>query len=127
MDTETNFGKLIKQARKEKGYSQRELAKHLGVDFTYLSKLENNSAKYAPKEEVIKKLAHYLNLEEDKLIFLAGRIPSEDEDLIKEHYENMPLLFRRMRENPEFAAKIFQQAEADENENLEKDSSEEGT
>ena len=126
MDTETNFGTLIKQARKDKGYSQRELAKQLGVDFTYLSKLENDSAKYAPKEEVIRKLAHYLDLEEDKLIFLAGRVPSEDEDLIKEHYENMPLLFRRMRENPEFATKIFQQAEADEKENSGNDS-EDGT
>lgn len=115
MTTETNFGSLIKQARKEKGYSQRELAKKLGVDFTYLSKLENDSAKYAPKEDVIRKLAHYLNLEEKKLVFLAGRIPAEDEDLIKEYYDDMPLLFRRMRENPEFAKKIFQQAQDDEN------------
>ena len=87
MNTDTNFGSLIKQARKEKGYSQRELAGKLGVDFTYLSKLENDNAKYAPKEDVIRKLAHFLSLEENKLVFLAGRIPSEDEDLIKEHYE----------------------------------------
>jgi HTH-type transcriptional regulator, competence development regulator len=116
MVAETKFGSLIKQARKEKGYSQRELADKLGVDFTYLSKLENNNAKYAPKEDVIRQLAHFLSLEENELVFLAGRIPSEDEDLIKEHYENMPLLFRRMRENPEFAAKIFAQAKEDENE-----------
>ncbi len=120
MDTETSFGILIKQARKDKGYSQRELAKQLGVDFTYLSKLENENAKYAPKEELIRKLAHVLTLEEDKLVFLAGRVPSGNEDLIKEYYENMPLLFRRMRENPEFAAKIFQQAEDDEKEEMEK-------
>lgn len=43
-------------------------------------------------------------------LFLAGKIPSEDEELIKQHYKDMPLLFRRMRENPEFAAKIFRQA-----------------
>jgi transcriptional regulator with XRE-family HTH domain len=115
MNTDNNFGTLIKQARKDKGYSQRELAKKLGVDFTYLSKLENDSAKYAPKEDVIRKLAHYLSLEEKKLVFLAGRIPTEDEDLIKEYYDDMPLLFRRMRENPEFAKKIFQQAQDDEN------------
>ncbi len=110
MDTETNFGSLIRQARKEKGYSQRQLAEKLGVDFTYLSKLENENAKYAPKEELIRKLAKHLALEDDKLVFLAGRIPSRDEDLMKQHYEDMPLLFRRMKENPEFAAKIFQQA-----------------
>ena len=117
MDIEASFGTLIKEARKNKGYSQRALAKDLGVDFTYLSKLENNHAKYPPKEELIRKLASCLTLEEDKLVFLAGRIPSTDEDLIKEHYENMPLLFRRMRENPEFAARIFQQAQEDDEQN----------
>ncbi|MBL1209631.1 helix-turn-helix transcriptional regulator [Geminocystis sp. GBBB08] len=110
MITIMDFGILIKEARKQKGYTQRDLAKKLGIDFTYLSKLENNRPDYAPKEELIRKLADCLDLEENELIFLAGRIPSEDEDLIKQHYQNMPLLFRRMRENPEFATKIFQQA-----------------
>ena len=105
----TTFGELIKQARKRKQYSQRELADRLGIDFTYLSKLENERGN-PPKEEIIRQLAQYLDLDEDKLIFLAGKIPAEDEDLIKQHYEDMPLLFRRMRENPEFAAKIFRQA-----------------
>ena len=43
-----DFGKLIRQARKAKSYSQRELAKILKIDFTYLSKIENNRADYAP-------------------------------------------------------------------------------
>ncbi|WP_202220615.1 helix-turn-helix domain-containing protein, partial [Okeania sp. KiyG1] len=51
----------MRKARKEKGYSQRELAKFLGVDFTYLSKLENDRADYAPKEEVIRGLARNLD------------------------------------------------------------------
>ena len=50
---QADFGKLIRQARKDCKYSQRELAKLLKIDFTYLSKLENNRADYAPKEEVI--------------------------------------------------------------------------
>ena len=111
MTEETNFGELIKQARKNQGYSQRELAGKLGIDFTYLSKLENNRAEYAPKEELIRKIAYYLNLEQHELIFLAGRIPAKDEDLIKQHYKSMPMLFRRMRENPQFAEKIFLEAQ----------------
>ena len=110
MTTAESFGELIKQARKDKGYSQKELAKKLGVDFTYLSKLENDRGDYAPKEQVIRGLARHLDLEEEELIFLAGRIPQEDEELIKQHYKNMPTLFRRMRENPEFARKVFRQA-----------------
>jgi transcriptional regulator with XRE-family HTH domain len=105
-----DFGELIRQARKDKSYSQRELAKMLELDFTYLSKLENNRADYAPKEEVIRGLAHHLDLDAEELIFLAGRIPQQEEDLLKQHYKDMPALFRRMRENPEFARKVFQEA-----------------
>jgi len=105
-----DFGQLIRQARKELKFSQRELAKLLEIDFTYLSKLENNRADYAPKEDVIRGLAIHLQLNEEELIFLAGRIPQQEEDLLKEHYKDMPALFRRMRENPEFAQKVFREA-----------------
>jgi transcriptional regulator with XRE-family HTH domain len=104
------FGKLIRHARKDKGYSQRQLAKLLGLDFTYLSKLENNRADYAPKEEVIRSLARHLDLDEEELIYSAGRVPQTEEELLKQHYKDMPTLFRRMRENPEFAQRIFQEA-----------------
>ena len=105
-----DFGKLIRQSRKEKGYSQRELAKILKIDFTYLSKLENNRADYAPKEDVIRGLARNLDIDEEELIFLAGRIPHQEEELLKQHYKSMPALFRRMRENPEFAEKVLRTA-----------------
>ena len=105
-----DFGKLIRQARKEQKYSQRELAKLLKIDFTYLSKLENSRADYAPKEEVIRGLARHLKLDEEELIFLAGRIPQQEEELLKQHYKQMPVLFRRMRENPEFAQRVFREA-----------------
>lgn len=111
MEEAINFGSVIREARKKNGYSQRELAQILGIDDTYLSKLENNRAEYPPKEDLIRYMALYLTLDEEELVFLAGRIPAQDEDFIKEHYQNMPLLFRRMRENPEFAAKIFRQAQ----------------
>jgi len=104
------FGTLIRQARKDKGYSQRELSKLLKVDFTYLSKLENDRADYAPKEDVIRSLAYHLGLGEEELIFLAGRTPQKDTDFLKQNYKEMPVLFRRMQENPEFARKIFQAA-----------------
>ncbi len=109
-----DFGKLIHQARKNKRLSQRELAKILALDFTYLSKLENNRADYAPKEEVIRKLAHHLEIDQEELIYLAGRIPHQEEELLKKHYKSMPALFRRMRENPEFAEKVLQQATSSE-------------
>ena len=55
-----SFGQVVRQARKDKGYSQRELAILIEVDFTYLSKLESDRTEYPPKEYVIQQLAHYL-------------------------------------------------------------------
>ena len=109
-----SFGTLIITARKDKGYSQRDMANNLGVDFTYLSKLENDRADYAPKEEVIRGLAKNLNLNPEELIFLAGRIPQQYEEILKQNPKEMLVLFRRMQENPEFAQEISQGAKENE-------------
>ena len=109
MNLEPTFGEIIKNKRKYKGFSQRKLATLIGIDFTYLSKLENNRADYPPKEEVIRSLAQNLELNEEELIFLAGRIPQSDEELLRRHYQTMPALFRRIREDPSFAQKLFSQ------------------
>jgi len=106
------FGKLIRQARKDKEYSQRELAKLIGVDYTYLSKLENDHAGYPPSEDVIEALGRHLDLTDrtNDLKRLAGRITPDDakvfEDLVKK-YRQMPALLRRMRDEPEFAQKLL--------------------
>jgi len=104
-----NFGELIRAARKQKRYSQRELAGLVGLDFTYLSKLENNRADYPPKEDAIRAIARELDLDPEELIFLAGRVPRQEEELLKTHYKSMPALFRRLRENPDFARRVLEE------------------
>ncbi|MGB3236930.1 MAG: helix-turn-helix transcriptional regulator [Geitlerinemataceae cyanobacterium] len=110
------FGQLIRQARRDKGLSQRELAKLIGVDYTYLSKLENDRAGYPPGKEVIHLLANHLDLasREEELMYLAGRITPEDEkvfeNLLQTYNKQFPALLRRMQENPDFAEKIFRDA-----------------
>lgn len=107
------FGKLIRQARKDKEYSQRELAKLIGVDYTYLSKLENDHAGYPPSQDVIRLLALHLDLNEENLRCLAGRITPEDakvfEELVKTYNKQVPALLRRMRDNPDFAQKLLRE------------------
>ena len=107
------FGKLIRQARKNKKCSQRELAKLVGVNYTYLSKLENDHAGTPPSEEVIYNLAKHLGLNPEELQYLAGRITEDDaktfEEFVKKNYKEMPVLFRKMRETPNFAQKFLQE------------------
>lgn len=108
------FGQLIRKARRKQEYSQRELAKLIGVNFTYLSKLENDHADYPPSKEVIQSLANHLDLDEAELAQLAGRINPEDAEIFRElikQYQEMPVLLRRMRDNPEFAKKVFLEAD----------------
>lgn len=108
------FGQLIRQARKQKGISQRELALKVDVNYTYLSKLENDHAGTPPSEDVIERLALHLELDAQELLYLAGRITEDDEkvfeEFVKQNYKQMPALFRTLRNNPKFAQKFIQEA-----------------
>lgn len=112
------FGKQLREARRNKGFSQRDLAGLVDVDYTYLSKLENDRADYPPKDDVIRALAHHLELDAEELSYLAGRITAEDakvvQDLAKTHQKQMPVLLRTIRDNPELAQRILQQAQQEE-------------
>lgn len=112
------FGRQIRDARREKGYSQRELAALVSVDYTYLSKLENDRADYPPKEDVIRAIAQHLDLDAEKLSYLAGRITPEDakvvQELAKTHQEQMPVLLRKIRDNPEMVQRILEETQQDE-------------
>ncbi len=104
MDKQVNqsFGRYIWQTRRKKGLSQRELAATVGVDYTYLSKLENDHVE--PSEKVIRSLADHLELNAEELMYLAGKMTQRDsealEEFVKANYKEMPALFRRVRENP---------------------------
>jgi len=112
------FGQIIRQARKDKGFSQRELAKQIGVNYTYLSKLENDHAGTPPSEDVIHKLALHLHLNAKELIYLAGRMTEDDaryfEEFLKYNYQQMPALFRKIRENTKNPNLVNQWLEEDE-------------
>ena len=74
--TPETFGQTIKRLRRERGLTQRELASELGIDFTYLSKLENGRGE-APGEETVRKLAELLEFDTEELLALAGKLPPE--------------------------------------------------
>jgi transcriptional regulator with XRE-family HTH domain len=78
------FPERLRELRKAARLSQRALAEKVGVDFTYLSKIENGRVE-PPSESVLqriaKELAGELGMDEielsDELITLAGKIPSD--------------------------------------------------
>jgi transcriptional regulator with XRE-family HTH domain len=76
LGTET-FGERIRRRRREDKLSQRQLASLVGVDFTYLSKLENDQEGQSPGEELVVKLAEQLHDDSEELLALAGKVPVE--------------------------------------------------
>ena len=71
------FGERVRDLRKAKNLSQRELADIIDMNFTYLSKIENGKLNFAsfPSEETIRKLAKALDADVDKLLLMAKKIP----------------------------------------------------
>lgn len=72
------FGPRIRELRTDKQMGQRELAKAVGVSFTYISKIENEKLDFGnyPSEELIIRLARKLGANADDLLIRAKKIPS---------------------------------------------------
>jgi PAS domain S-box-containing protein len=70
------FGQRLRELRKAKGLTQRELAEKVSVSFTYLSKIENG-AMPPPRGKTIIALANALDADADELFGLAKKVPSQ--------------------------------------------------
>ena len=57
------FGERVKELRKARGVSQRELARRVGIDFTYRSTIENDRME-PPSEGTIRRIAEALDAEQ---------------------------------------------------------------
>ncbi|MFC1874072.1 helix-turn-helix domain-containing protein [Chloroflexota bacterium] len=77
-----DFGARLRELRKHAGLSQRDLARKVGVDFTYLSKIESG-AMPPPSEKVILRIVKALNADRDELLTLAGKIPADIAQILK--------------------------------------------
>ena len=70
------FGKKIRALRKASRLTQRQLAEKVGVDFTYISKIENDRLDHTPSIKTIRKLAEALDADELELMERANKIPA---------------------------------------------------
>lgn len=93
-DCVMTFGARLRELRKAKNLSQRALAENVGINFTYLSKVESEKLDFAqyPSEELIRRLAKALEADVDELLLLAKKIPSD----IRERVIERPDAFRKI-------------------------------
>ena len=90
------FGQKIRELRKSKALGQRAVAAEVGINFTYLSKIENDKVDFAafPSEETIRRLAKVLDGDVDQLLLMAEKIP----DRIRRRVLERPEAFRLIAE-----------------------------
>ena len=72
-----DFGTRLRELRRERGMTLRALADAAGLDFTYLSKIENGRAGYFPGADTIRELAQILEVDALDLLHLAKKVPPE--------------------------------------------------
>lgn len=76
MNSTGGFGALLKHCRQSAGFSQRELAYRSGLDFSYISKLENGRVP-PPAADTVVTLSQVLGVAAEGLLALTCKIPSE--------------------------------------------------
>ncbi|MEC0229029.1 helix-turn-helix domain-containing protein [Paenibacillus alba] len=90
------FYDKLKDMRKLKGFTIRELADRSGVSAAYISQLENGN-RGIPSPEVLMKLSEGLNTSYSELMDIAGYLESSPST---ENFQSNPVNLRRfLREN----------------------------
>lgn len=99
----SEFGERIKELRKENRVTQRDLAQKIGMNFSYISKMENDALDNTPSETTIYKIAEALNANQEELVLLAKKVPQAmqntivDDDLAVEFLRKIPTLSDKQR------------------------------
>jgi transcriptional regulator with XRE-family HTH domain len=70
-----DFGEILRQLRRQRGQGIKSLAPELGVDYSYLSKLETGAIN--PSAEFVSRVANYFGYDENRLLLSAGKVPNE--------------------------------------------------
>ena len=88
------FGERVRELRKAKNQTLRDVAAKVDINFTYLSKIENGKLDFSdfPSEKLIRKLAKALGGDVDELLLLAEKIPDE----IRKRVVQRPDAFRKL-------------------------------
>lgn len=71
-----SFGAALRTLRRETGISQRDLAAKIGLDFSYISKLENDRLP-SPSADTVVKICEVLGVAPERLLSLSGKLPTD--------------------------------------------------
>jgi len=87
---------------KESRFSQRQVALRIGVEPSYLSKIERGEQVYLSEEKVIA-LARELDVDPDMLLALSGKVSSDLQEAIRRRPRLFAELIRELKDIPDHA------------------------
>ena len=105
MPGQTSFGEFIRESRIHKAdpsFSVRKLAARIGIEPSYLSKIERDEQP-PPGEGTIRKLAQELKEDSDVLLALAGKVPADLLEIIRARPRLFADLLRELKKMPDRA------------------------
>ncbi|MEX2650288.1 MAG: helix-turn-helix transcriptional regulator [Alphaproteobacteria bacterium] len=102
-----DFGTYVRARREalrasDASFSVRQVAKRVGIEPAYLSKIERGEMP-PPGEETIRKLAHELGEDADVLLALAGKVSSDLREIIRRRPRLIADLIRQLKNAPDRA------------------------
>ena len=102
-----NFGKYIRAKREEllktlPDYTVRKVAARIGLEPSYLSKIERNIAA-PPSEATIRRLAEALHENPDLLLAMAGKVSSDLRQIIMKRPKLFAEMIREFKNAPDHA------------------------
>ena len=102
------LGQYIREKREvlrqtDRRYSLRQVAGHIGVEPSYLSKIERGETSAFLTEEKIRLLAGYLNEDPDVLLALSGKISLDVQEIIRKRPQLFAQLIRDLKKMPDHA------------------------
>lgn len=105
---EENFGTYVRTIRENKqkkdslSFSLRQVAKRIGVEPSYLSKIERG-IETNPSEQLIKKLCLEYSLDENVMLAMVGKISQELKDIILRKPKIFSELLNNLKDCPDNA------------------------
>ncbi len=101
------FGRYIRTAREkrrsqDRSFSVRQVAQRIGVEPSYLSKIERDQAA-PPSEATISRLAKELGEDPDLLLAMAGKVSSDLQHIILHRPQLFADLLRQLKDAPDYA------------------------
>ena len=94
--------RLGRQLRKGNAFSLRQIAGRIGVEPSYLSKIERG-IEPRPSEETTRALALELGEDPDVLLAMAGKVSGDLQDIIRKRPQLFAQLIREMKKMPDHA------------------------